>query len=214
MTTATADLDQLRDLTERYARYSRGAGGLSLVIGGVLLASSFLASAYLTLPPALRLALVAFPAVWLLSKELLRRFYYQRYGEALQQVSPTLGRQRRWMAIYLFVVCGLIAAAVATVLVKVLAADGILPPGELLAYLALVAALPFAALRWFWSTGDFLVGVLLFMQAAVVASGGGYEGPWWVLYAIGCAAFAITVGVLEHRSYLQIRHALHGPEAR
>lgn len=204
MTATHLDLDHLRDLTERYARYSRGAGGLSLVIGGVLTAAAFLAGAFLPLTPALRIALVVLPAAWLASKELLRRFYYQRDGVALQQVSPKLRRQRRWMAVYLFAISGLIVAG------TLVAAGGALPRGRDLAYLVLVAVLPFAAMRWFWSVGDFLVGVLLFCQAAVVAGGGAYEG-WWPLYAAGCAAFAILVGLREHRAYLSIRESLRGP---
>lgn len=203
-TTAPADLDRLRDLTERYARYSRGAGGLSLVIGGVLTVAAFLAGAFVPLTPALRIALVALPAAWLLSKELLRRLYYQRDGVALQQVSPKLRRQRRWMAVYLFAISALVVAG------TLLAAGGALPRGPGLAYLVLVVALPFAAVRWFWSVGDFLVGVLLFCQAAVVAGGGAYQG-WWPLYAAGCAAFAILVGLREHRAYLRIREQLRGP---
>lgn len=205
-TIAPADLDRLRDLTERYARYSRGAGGLSLVIGGVLTVTAFLVGAFLPLSPALRIVLAALPAVWLLSKELLRRHYYQRDGVALQQVSPTLRRQRRWMAIYLFAVSALVIAG------NLIATGGTVEDGRALAYLVLVAALPFAAMRWFWSIGDFLVGVLLFCQAAVVAAGGAYEG-WWPLYAAGCAAFAILVGVREHRAYLSIRDTLRGAAA-
>lgn len=35
-TPATDSADRLAELTSRYARYSRSAGGLGLVIGGVL----------------------------------------------------------------------------------------------------------------------------------------------------------------------------------
>jgi len=210
MTTTSLNLDHLKNLTERYARYSRGAGGLSLVVGGVLLAVSFLAGAYLDPAPALRLLLVSFPAIWLLSKELLRRLYYQRDGAVLQQVSPALRRKRWWMSLYLFLLCGFIAAMVLTVFVKVLLEDGTLPPAELVAYLVLVAAIPFAARRWFWSTGDFLVGFLLFMQAALVAGGTGHDDPRMLLGAIGCAVFAIGTGLVEHRAYLEIRASLDG----
>lgn len=209
MTTAihpTDDLDHLRDLTERYARYSRGAGGLSLVLGGVLLLGAFLIGATLPLGPGMRIALACLPAAWLLSKELLRRGYYQRDGVALQQVSPTLRRQRRWMAIYLFAIAALVVGGV-------LWMNGLaLPPPGILAYLLLVAALPFAAMRWFWSVGDFLVGVLLFCQAAVVSAGGAYGGAW-LLYVAGCAGIAIVVGVREHREYLALRAALRGAAA-
>ena len=210
MNATSLDFDHLKDLTERYARYSRGAGGLSLVIGGVLLTASFFASAYLELTLALRVLLVAFPAIWLLSKELLRRFYYQREGVVLQQVSPALRRKRWWLSLYLFLIAGFIAVIALAAFAKGLLQEGALPPAELVAYLALVVAIPFAARRWFWSASDFLVGILLFMQAALVAGGGGYTGSWWVLYATCCAVFAIGTGVVEHRAYLRIRASLDG----
>lgn len=77
----------------------------------------------------------------------------------------------------------------------------------MLGYLVLVALLPFAAWRWFWSIGDFYLGVLLFCQAAVVFGGGHYDGLW-LFFVIGCATFAAVVGLREHRDFLRIRDAL------
>ena len=204
---AAADLDRLHDLTERYARYSRGAGGLGLVFGGVLLVCAFLLGALVPLGATLKVALVSLPLVWLLARELLRRFYYQRDGLVLQQVSPSLKRQRRWMALFLFAVCASVIGGV------LFATDGHLPRGGMLVYLVLVAALPFVAMRWFWSVGDFLVGVLLFCQAAVVAAGGAYGG-WWLVYAAACATIAIAAGLREHREFLAIRAALRAAAAQ
>src|SRR3546814_5575782 len=69
---------------------------------------------------------------------------------------------------------------------------------DLIAYVAIVAAMPLVAARWFWSTGDFLVGVLLICQAAVVIVGLNY--PWyWILIAGLYAAIAIPTGWREHR---------------
>ncbi len=198
---APADLDRLRGLTERYARYSRGAGGLGLVVGGVLLLCAFLLGAFLPLGRVLQVALVSLPVVWLLTRELLRRFYYQRDGRALQQVPPALKRQRRWMTFFLFTISALVIGGV------LFANGGDLPRSGMLVYLVLVGALPFVALRWFWSLGDFLVGVLLFCQAAVVAAGGAYGG-WWLVYAAGCATLAMVAGLREHREFLAIRAAL------
>jgi len=202
-TAPTDDLDRLRDLTERYARYSRAAGGLSLVVGGVLMFGAFVAGATLPLDQGMRVALACLPAVWLLAKELLRRGYYQRDGLALQQVSPKLKRQRRWMVVYLAAMSALIIGGVLHM------AGLVMPPPGVAVYLLLVAALPFAAMRWFWSVGDFLVGVLLFCQAAVVSAGGAYGGAW-LLYAAGCAGIAILVGVREHREYLALRAQMAG----
>ncbi len=201
MNTDTHQLDRLSELTARYASYSRSAGGLSLVIGGVLCLLTFVLGATLTLTPAWRYALTAAPLLWLLSKELLRAFYYQRQGGALERLSDKQRRAHLWMVAYLAVMSALIVGVV----VWNAGARAWQWPG--IAYVVLVAAMPLVAARWFWSTGDFLVGVLLICQAAVVVSGGHY--PWyWILIAAAFAAIAITSGWREHRDYLQLREEL------
>src|SRR5690606_41196360 len=76
-----------------------------------------------------------------------------------------------------------------------------------IAYIAIVAAMPLVAARWFWSTGDFLVGVLLVCQAAVVIVG--LSSPsYWILVAALYAAIAIPTGWREHRDYLRLRDEL------
>lgn len=194
-------VDDLQSLTERYARYSRSAGGLSNVIGAVLVVAAFAIAAFVPLTPALRIALAATPFLWLATKETMRQAYYQRAGGALQQVSPTLRRQRRWMVGYLLAVSAFVVGGVFW-----MGGTGALR-GPILGYLVLVAFLPFAAWRWFWSIGDFFLGVLLFCQAAVVFAGGRYDGLWLV-FVIGCAGFAALVGLREHCDYLQLRSAL------
>lgn len=198
MNTDTAQLDHLSGLTTRYARYSRSAGGLSLVIGGVLCLAAFVLGATLALTPAWRYVLASAPLLWLLCKELLRAFYYQREGGALQRLSAKERRNHLWMVGYLALMSALI---VGVVLWNAGARAWQWPA---IAYVVLVAALPLVAARWFWSVGDFLVGVLLFCQAAVVISGGHY--PWyWILIAAAYAAIAIPTGWREHRDYQRLR---------
>src|SRR3546814_5094786 len=72
MQSETVHLSRLAENTSRYARYSRSAGGLSLVIGGVLCLAAFVIGAAVELTPAWRYTLVAAPLLWLASKELLR----------------------------------------------------------------------------------------------------------------------------------------------
>ena len=197
----TEQLSRLAENTARYARYSRSAGGLSLVIGGVLCLAAFVIGAAVELTPAWRYALVSAPLLWLLSKELLRAFYYQRAGGAVERLSRKQRRNHLWMVGYL-------AAMAALIIGGVLWSAGARAwqwPG--IAYLALVAALPLVAARWFWSTGDFLVGVLLICQAAVVIVGLHY--PWyWILVAALYAAIAIPTGWREHRDYQRLREEL------
>lgn len=200
-----SDIDRLTDLTTRYARYSRSAGGLSLVVGGLLCFAAFAIGATVELQPAHRYALAAVPLLWLLAKELLRALYYQRQGGVREILPPKLRRQHAWMVGYLFVMAALIDGAVLWN-----APDGALQ-GPGLGYVLIVAALPFVAMRWFWSVGDFLVGVLMFSQAAVVVAGGHYPARW-ILIAAAFAAIAILVGVREHRDFLRLRRDLAVPE--
>lgn len=194
-------LSRLAENTSRYARYSRSAGGLSLVIGGVLCLAAFTVGATVELTPALRWALVGAPLLWLLSKELLRGLYYQRAGAARERLSDRQRRMHLWMVAYLAAMSLLIIAGVAWTG----GARAWQWPG--IAYIAIVAAMPLIAARWFWSVGDFLVGVLLVCQAAVVIVGLHY--PWyWILIAALYAATAVTTGWREHRDYLRLRDEL------
>ena len=194
-------LSRLADNIGRYARYSRSAGGLSLVIGGVLCLATFVVGATVELTPALRYLLVGAPLLWLLSKEVLRAFYYQRVGAARERLSDKQRRLHRWMVAYLAVMSLLIIIGLAwTAGARAWQWQGI-------AYIAIVAAMPLVAARWFWSVGDFLVGVLLVCQAAVVVVGLHY--PWyWILIAALYAAIAISTGWREHRDYLRLRDEL------
>lgn len=194
-------LSRLADNTSRYARYSRSAGGLSLVIGGILCLVAFVIGASVDLTPVLRYTLAAAPLLWLLSKELLRVFYYQRAGAVRERLSDTQCRWHRWMVVYLALMSLLIIAGV------IWGAGARVWQWPVIAYVVIVAAMPLVAARWFWSIGDFLVGVLLICQAAVVIMGLHY--PWyWILIAAGYAAIAITTGWREHRDYLRLRDEL------
>lgn len=205
MTTTIDDLDRLADRAARYARYARSAGGLSSVIGGVLLVASFTANAFAELTPATRALLAATPLLWLAAKELLRRRYYQRPGEMLPAPTPKELRQHRWAVVYLAV----IALIVLGVFVRAWIGAGRPPEGQMFGYILVVLALPLAAWRWFWSVSDFLVGVLLFCQSAVVIGGGHYPAIW-LAYVAACAGIAIAYGWREHRDYLGLRAELQG----
>lgn len=195
------DLDQLAARAARYARYSRSAGGLSSVIGGLLLLASFAANAFAELTLMQRITLALTPALWLLAKELLRAGYYQRDGRVLQAPSAKERRNHRLTVAYLAV----ISAIVLGVFVYAALEAGRLPGPGMLGYAVIVALLPLVAWRWFWSVSDFLVGVLLMCQSAVVIGGGNYPAIW-LAYIGACAAIAVIYGVREHREYLALRN--------
>lgn len=194
------DLDQLAARAARYARYSRSAGGLSSVIGGLLLLASFAANAFAELASWQRIALALAPALWLLAKELLRANYYQRDGRALQAPTARERRNHRLTVAYLAVISAIVLGLFVHVALEV----GRLPGPGMLGYAVIVAVLPLVAWRWFWSVSDFLVGVLLMCQSAVVIGGGNYPAIW-LAYVGVCAAIAVMYGLREHREYLALR---------
>ena len=203
---APLELERLADLTTRYARYSRSAGGLSSVVGGVLCALAFVVGALVPLDEGLRYALAGAPVAWIATKEALRHFYYQGSGAALERISGRQRRVRLWMTVYLAVISTIVIGGLVLVAYRDDRLASLLQ-WPWLGYLAVVAGLPFIARRWFWSSSDFLVGVLLFCQAAVVLAGDNYP-PVWIAIATGFAVVAITTGLREHREYLRLRREL------
>jgi hypothetical protein len=188
------DDTRLANATARYAAYSRSAGGLGLVVGGVLCFLTFLVGAAVELTPWLRGLLACAPLAWLATKEAVRRWHYQRAGRVLQRLDRRQWRNHLVMVAYLLLVAGLVLYGVIS------EAGAAAWQWPVVGYVVLVAALPLAAARWFWSTGDFLVGVLLFCQAAVVLVGLNY--PWyWVPLSALFAAIAIRAGWREHRAF-------------
>ena len=140
----TDEVHRLAALTERYARFSLSAAGLGNVVGGFLVLVTYLIGA-LTPPssPWGRLALASAPLLWILTKELLRRRYYQRLG-AVHQVWDR--GDRRWH-IALTVFSTLIALfVVGSVLFAARQEPGRLLEAGAVGYLIFIAALPF--LTW------------------------------------------------------------------
>lgn len=201
-------LHELETLTRDYARYSRSAGGLASVLGGVFCLGSYLAGGLLPLTPVLRAVLVALPLVWVLVRQWLVRRYYQRYGRVEEQVRAS-ERLTHWC-------CVATVVGVATwVTVAVVSRHGALAPGDY-GYLALVWLL--APVVWFWlrSPLDFIVGTFLFCQAAVTCAGFTYPvvgtgaaaaNPPMALMTLMFPLVAVVfmvVGVIEHRRFLAL----------
>ncbi len=205
MSSHAIQLDRLAELSARYARYSRSAGGLSTVFGGALMFAVFTVAAFVELAPASRIALALAPLLWLAVKEGLRRCYYQRAGMAMQKPSPSERRQHFWWTIYLAVISAVVAV---TLIYRVVSQGDGLPLAKI-GYLVMVVAMPLVAWRWFWSASDFIVGVLLFCQAAVVLGGSQYP-PLWLLYVGLCTVLVVGAGWREHLDYLRLRRDLDG----
>ena len=199
------DLDQLQQLTERYARYRFSAGGLSSVLGGLLSLVMFFTALLAPLGPVERAVLALAPLLWLLSKEALRRFYYQRSGAVGEKLSASQHRQHFRLTIFV--------AAVSTAIVGVglwkFGLSGLLAlPWPKLSYLLIAVLMPLIVWRWLWSNSDFIAGVSLMCQAAVIIAGSNYRLDYLGIYLIAMALLCIFNGVREHRDYLRLRNEL------
>jgi hypothetical protein len=211
---------ELETLTRDYARYSRSAGGLASVLGGVFCLGSYLAGGLLPLTPSLRVALVALPLVWVLLRQWLVRRYYQRYGRVEEQV-------RRPERVTHACCVATVVGVAAWVTFAVVSRPGPLLPGDY-GYLALVWLLAPVVWLWLRSPLDFIVGTFLFCQAAVTCAGFTYPvvgtgaaaanppmALMTVMFPLAAVAFVVA-GIAEHRRFLALRERLdrlHGGAA-
>lgn len=212
-----ARLSQMEELTRRYARYSRSAGGMSSVLGGVLCLIAYFAGPLLPSTPLTKAVLIAIPAVWLLAKGWLTRGYYQRLGHVEQQETrQERGLQRLFLGVVVLV--ALVITAGFGVILKQQAWSSL--PVGMWGYLALLWLLVLATWRWLRSPFDFIIGVFLFCQAALVSVGRHYpligtththEAMLMSLVALMFPVAALAMianGVAEHRQFRVLRQQL------
>lgn len=210
---AACRLDELESLTRAYARYSRSAGGLGSVLGGLFCLTSYFAGALMPLALPWRMALIALPGIWLGCKCWLTRRYYQRFGHVEEQTSRT---QQGFYWCSLAVIVLIVALVTAAILAD---AWPRVPPG-VIGYVLLLWLLPVAVWRWLRSPLDYVVGTFLFCQAAFVCIGKAYPlvglAHGWQASLLALAALEfplaalamIVLGTLQHRRFLRLERAL------
>jgi hypothetical protein len=199
------ELERLSAVTREYARFSRSAAGLGSVLGGVFGLVSYFAGALAPLTWWSRAALAALPLVWIVAKELLQRRYYQRHGRVEEVERAGERRLHRFLTATIAVVS---IAVVGWLLRDVIVhGRGDREWWELAGYLAFVAAMPFLVWRYLRTPLEFIVGVFLLAQAAVVLGGGRYElGEQ--LQAPIASLVLIGLGAWEHWSYRKLERRL------
>lgn len=197
------DARRLGELTRRYARFSVSAGGLGSVLGGVLvLVTYFVGALVADLSTAARILMAAAPLVWIAAKELLRWHYYQRLGRVAESRTRS---DRRWHLGFTLFTLAVSVVIIAVVLVR----DGpaAFASFESLGYLAFVAAMPL--LVWFFMRTplEFIVGVFLVAQAALMLGGSNYE-LGQQLQAPIIAIVLIVIGIRQHREFIDLSRQL------
>ncbi len=210
---------ELETLTRAYARYSRSAGGLGSVLGGLLCLASYLVGGLLPLTPPVRAALIIMPLLWLGAKVWLSRNYYQRFGRVEEQETPNEHLVHRWSLILTIGVAAIITAVDVT--------DLFYHPGALsvglAGYLIMLWLLPLATWRWMRSPMDVIIGVFLIYQAGMACSGQSYPvvglthstakgAVSFLMVVVLLAALAVIgAGIAQHRHFRGIRARLEAP---
>src|SRR5699024_482273 len=156
--------DELQHLTCDYARYSRSAGGLASVLGGVFCLFSYLTAGWLPLTTPWRAVLVVLPLVWLLARWGMRRHYYQAAGHVGERETPAERRTHRWCVGVTLLV------AVMVTMSAWRESSGHWTAGAA-GYVLMVWLLVLACWRWLRSPLEYFVGVFLFCQAGLLCIG-------------------------------------------
>lgn len=204
----TSDLGgRMQALTHEYSRYSRSAGGLSAVAGGVACLASYFAGALLPPTAMLQILLIAIPLLWLAAKQWLVHGFYQRLGHVEELATPSGRRYHLFFVGF-------------TALVSLLVVGGVLSrfalvgdrPLDLrtIGYCAVVASLPMIVWRWLRTPLEFIVGVFLLCQAALAFAGRSYGfGLGTAVFPIASVALILT-GLRDHRRFLQLQAEMRG----
>lgn len=199
------DFNQLERLTRIYARFSKNAAGLGNVLGGVLAMTMWLTANTLELTLWSRLLFAAFPIVWVITKETLRQRYYLRHGLVREKPDTS---ERNW-----HIAKTAFTTLVSVYVIRVIGSrtmSGTPVTWETVGYLAFVSSLP--VFVWFAmrTNEEYLVGILLFIQAALFLAGSHYEISWQNAYFPLSAVIAITVGIKQHFDYRKLERELQG----
>jgi hypothetical protein len=198
----TDPYSRFQAMTREYSRYSRSAGGMSAIAGGIACLASFLAGVLLPATIELRAVLIAVPVLWLAGKHWMVHRYYQRFGKVEEQVTPTELNFQRFFIAFTVVISAAIVGFVLTRMVPM----GKLPwDPRAIGYLAVVALLPLIVWRWLRTPLEFIVGVFLLCQAAVAFTGQTYAlGPTTVMFPLAAIAL-VVVGWRDHQRFLRLQ---------
>ena len=193
---------RIQAVTREYSRYSRSAGGLSAIAGGIACLASFLAGAVLPATIELRAALIAVPVLWLVAKQWLAHRYYQRFGQVEEQITSA---ERNFQRLFIAFTALISALIVGFVLARMAPMGRV--PWDLRVFgsVMVVALLPVIVWRWLRTPLEFIVGVFLLCQAAVAFTGQTYGfGPTTVMFPLAAIALMV-VGWRDHRRFLRLQ---------
>ncbi len=203
------DADHLAGITRRYARFSRSAAGLASAIGGGIALLVYFQGALA--PPTGwggRLALASAPFVWIAARELLRQRYYQSFGR-VQEIRPV--EAERWHLGLTLFTAAVSIGVVGFVAWQLVMGPTVSPGPDLVGYLTMIVLMPWLVWRFMPTPLEFIVGVFLVAQAALML-GGSHYALWDQPHVPVAAVALMVVGVRQHREFRRVRAALQQAE--
>jgi hypothetical protein len=188
-------IEEVQQLTQEYASYSQSKNGLGNVLGGIVGLTIVLVNGLIG--PGLLTAIltIGLTICWLIGKEVIRRWLYRPFGNALEVWEPGARKWHKWSVAFVTLVA-------IGVWIFFIASGGIAKPQGWL-YLLFVAIMPWIAWRYLRTVNEFVVGVFLLCACAVTSAGGAYGllGWWWVgLFAV----VMLYMGIIEHRKFRKL----------
>ncbi|HXY23860.1 MAG TPA: hypothetical protein VEI73_04370 [Candidatus Acidoferrum sp.] len=203
----TEELTKVQRLTREYARFSRDAAGLGHVMGGALIFLVVFLVAHRPVNAWEGIVLGTTPLVWIISKEWLRRRYYQFSGRVTQ-------RERRWHDLIL----GLLAGFFAVLILAVFLVQKPIQPFSWKSAvtsavcIAVLLTMPVVVWRYLRAPYEFVPGVFLLALSAFLLSGNiqiasRVAGAFGIVAEI-VAVVMILAGYTEHMKFLKLRRKL------
>ena len=199
-------LEQLQTLTREYAKFSRSAAGWGIIIGGALgLALYAIISTQSNLSVWARVLCGLAPILWLTSKQLLQRRYYQRLGQVFE-TDPN----PKWLT---QVIQGGLLAILVCIIGIIVVASFIRPerilsvPAAQMIMLVIVCAYGLYATRQISNIAEMLVALHLYLNTFFVLLGlSKVPDSLWALPL--CSGVLVVMGIYEHLQYKVIERQL------
>jgi hypothetical protein len=186
-------LGELQQVTRDYASYSRSRGGLGTVLGGIAGILVFVVIWRFGGNAWTAGLAIGLTVLWLVGKEVIRRRYYRRYGEA-QETWAGQARRTHLASVLLFTPLLLGFA------VWIVAAGWLSKPATAWPYLVFCLATPWIIWRYLFTVNEIMVGAGLLFICAITASG--HTPALLGLLIVPVYALAmIPLGLAEHRQF-------------
>ena len=194
------DLGTVQELTHEYASFSQRRSGLGHVLGAAAALVVWIANGVVG-PGGLTVSLtIAVTLIWLVGKEIIRHRLYQPFGDAREHWQAPDRRIHVVSVTAASVILAIVFAAVAGIEAWRVT-HGSPPNVRMLAYLAILAILPWIAWRYLRTPYELVIGVLMLCACAVTSAGSAYP-LWGALTMLPLFAIALVVlGLQEHRQF-------------